>query len=51
MFSSSKHKLIPKQKHGRLVSKETVVLCQWGSETIQFGVKQVDEGQISTMKR
>ena len=35
--------------HETLVSK--VVLRRWGSEEIIFGIKQVDEGQISTAKR
>ena len=34
-----------------LVSKETVVLCLWESETWKFGfIKQFDKGRITTMK-
>ena len=34
-----------------LVSKETVLLHQWESETWKFSfVKEVDKGQITTMK-
>ena len=34
-----------------LGSKETVVPRLWGIDTLLFGVKQVDKGQISTRKR
>lgn len=30
----------------RLVSKETMVLCYWGNETLKFGI-QINKGQIS----
>ena len=33
------------------VSKETVLRCRWGNETIKFGIKQVDKSQISTVER
>ena len=35
----------------RLVFKETEVLRRWGGEALRFGINQVDEGQISTVKR
>ena len=35
----------------RLVANETVVPCRSGSETREFGRKQVDEGKIFTVKR
>ena len=35
----------------KLVSKQTVVLHQWGSDTLKIDIKQVDKCQISTMKR
>ena len=41
----------PNKKHQRLVSTETEVSRQRQSETIKFGVKQVDKGQLSSMKR
>ena len=34
-----------------LVSEETVLPCQWRGETRKTCIKQVDEGQISTIKR
>ena len=34
-----------------LVSKETVVLCQWEIEAWKFGfIEQVHKGQITTVK-
>ena len=38
-------------KDERLLSKGTVVPCLWGSETLEFGIKQVDKGKISAVKR
>ena len=35
----------------RLISKEVVVLRQFGSETLKLNIKQVDPGQFSTVKR
>ena len=34
----------------RLVYKEGLVSRRCGSETLKFGIKQVDEAQISTLK-
>jgi len=33
------------------VSKESVVQCQWGYETQEFGIKKVENPQISTIKK
>ena len=35
----------------RLVSEETVIPRRCGSETLKFAIKQVDKGQIFTVKR
>ena len=35
----------------QLVSKEIAVWRRWESETPKFGIRRVDEGQISTVKR
>ena len=35
--------------NGRLVSKETMIPRRCGSETLKFAIKQVNEGQISTV--
>ena len=32
--------------YDRLVGKETMVLCRWGSKILKFGIQQV-KGQIS----
>ena len=34
-----------------LVSKETAVLCYQGTETKKYAIKQVDNGETSTVKR
>ena len=34
-----------------LVSEETAVLCYWGTETKKYAIKQVDNGETSTVKR
>ena len=34
-----------------LVSKETVVLCYGGTEKKKYAIKQVDNGETSTVKR
>ena len=36
--------------HARLVSKETVLPRLLESETLKFGIKQIDKDQISTVK-
>ena len=33
------------------VSKKSVVPRRFGGKKIEFGIKQVDKGQISTVKR
>ena len=33
-----------------LVYKETLEPCWWGSDSLKFGVKQVDRDQITTAK-
>lgn len=38
------------QSYERLVSKEAVVLPWWRSKTVKFGIRQFDQGQISTVK-
>ena len=30
---------------------ETMATCRWGSETVNLGMTQIDNGQISTVKR
>ena len=35
----------------KVISKETVLQHRWGSETLKFGVNQVYEAQIATVKR
>ena len=35
----------------RLVSKETVLPCEWGSPTLKFTNKQIDKNQIFTVNR
>ena len=37
--------------YDKLVSNEIVVPRRWGSETLEFGIKQVYMGQISIVKR
>mgnify|MGYP006896121035 CR=1 FL=1 len=39
------------QKDERLLPKQTVVSSLWVSEILKFGIKQVDRGLISTVKR
>ena len=45
----NKHLLTPANE--RLVSKETVLLRQSGNEALKFGIRPVDEDQISKLKR
>jgi len=39
------------QSHERLVSKETALPRLCGSEALKIGIKQADQGKISTLKR
>ena len=39
------------QSHERLVSKESALPRLWGSEALKIGIKQADQGKISTLKR
>ena len=45
----NKHLLTPANE--RSVSKETVLSRQWGNEALKFGIRRVDEDQISKLKR
>ena len=39
------------QSHERLVSEETALPRLWGNEALKIGIKEADQGKISTLKR